>query len=384
MTTGTNKVTAFRRPDDMSGADDASAATRQTSHSSAAADDMVAVADVSLRLADLARRVAASDCTVLIAGESGTGKEVLARFIHRNSPRASRAFVAVNCAAIPENMLEAMLFGYERGAFTGAHTSHAGKFEQAQGGTLLLDEITEMPLGLQAKLLRVLQEREVERLGGRLPVALDVRVIATTNRNLRAEVAAGRFREDLYYRLNVFPLTTVPLRERRDDVLPLAMRLLTARCRPGERIPALSADAAQVLLTYAWPGNVRELDNVMQRALILANGPVIQAEHVHLEGAAGLWALGCGQNPEPVARLLDANAVNDLLTGNANASSASVQRPEPSALGDALSARERDLILEALKAGDGNRQFAAKRLGISPRTLRYKLAKLREAGVEIE
>jgi two-component system response regulator FlrC len=379
MTTGTNKVTVFRRPDDTSGADDASAVTRQTSLSSAA-DDMVAVADVSLRLADLARRVAASDCTVLIAGESGTGKEVLARFIHRNSPRASRAFVAVNCAAIPENMLEAMLFGYERGAFTGAHTSHAGKFEQAQGGTLLLDEITEMPLGLQAKLLRVLQEREVERLGGRLPVALDVRVIATTNRNLRAEVAAGRFREDLYYRLNVFPLTTVPLRERRDDVLPLAMRLLTARCRPGERIPALSADAAQVLLTYAWPGNVRELDNVMQRALILANGPVIQAEHVHLEGAAGLWALGARQSVEAAARLLDATAVNDLLTGDANSSLTSA----PSALGDALSARERDLILEALKAGDGNRQFAAKRLGISPRTLRYKLAKLREAGVEIE
>ena len=168
----------------------------------------------------------ASDCTVLIAGESGTGKEVLARFIHRNSPRAIAPFIAVNCAAIPENMLEAMLFGYERGAFTGAHARHAGKFEQAQGGTLLLDEVTEMPLGLQAKLLRVLQEREVERLGGRVPIALDVRVLATTNRNLRAEVAAGRFREDLYYRLNVFPLATSPLRERRDDVLPLAMRLL--------------------------------------------------------------------------------------------------------------------------------------------------------------
>ena len=162
-------------------------------------------AEASRRLAELARRVAASDCTVLIVGESGTGKEVLARFIHRNSPRADAPFVAVNCAAIPENMLEAMLFGYERGAFTGAHAAHPGKFEQAQGGTLLLDEITEMPLGLQAKLLRVLQEREVERLGGRMPVALDVRVLATTNRNLRDEVAAGRFREDLYYRLNVFP-----------------------------------------------------------------------------------------------------------------------------------------------------------------------------------
>jgi two-component system, response regulator FlrC len=314
--------------------------------------DLIATAEVSRRLSDLARRVAASDCTVLIAGESGTGKEVLARFIHRNSPRAERAFVAVNCAAIPENMLEAILFGYERGAFTGAHAAHPGKFEQAQGGTLLLDEVTEMPLGLQAKLLRVVQEREVERLGGRVPVSLDVRVLATTNRNLRAEVAAGRFREDLYYRLNVFPLTTAPLRERRDDVLPLAMHVLNARCRPGERIPALSAEAAHVLLTHAWPGNVRELDNVMQRAVILANGPVIQAEHIHIEGTG---------DPAPA-------------TGQPAASGA---------LSDSVSAAERDLILEALRTDNGNRQAMAKRLGISPRTLRYKLAKLREAGVEV-
>jgi two-component system, response regulator FlrC len=319
--------------------------------------DLIATAEVSRRLADLARRVAASDCTVLIAGESGTGKEVLARFIHRNSPRADRAFVAVNCAAIPENMLEAILFGYERGAFTGAHAAHPGKFEQAQGGTLLLDEVTEMPLGLQAKLLRVLQEREVERLGGRMPVSLDVRVLATTNRNLRGEVAAGRFREDLYYRLNVFPLTTAPLRERRDDVLPLAMHVLNARCRPGERIPALSAEAAHVLLTHSWPGNVRELDYVMQRAVILGNGPVIQAAHIQIEAGCGLWAAGHGPNEETGA--------------------------DPTALSDSLSATERDLILEALRSDNGNRQAMAKRLGISPRTLRYKLAKLREAGVEV-
>jgi two-component system response regulator FlrC len=329
--------------------------------------DMVAVADASRRLAELARRVAASDCTVLINGESGTGKEVLAQFIHRNSGRATRAFVAVNCAAIPENMLEAMLFGYERGAFTGAHTSHAGKFEQAQGGTLLLDEVTEMPLSLQAKLLRVLQEREVERLGGRLPIALDVRVLATTNRNLRADVGAGKFREDLYYRLNVFPLSTSPLRERRDDVLPLAMRLLTARCRPGERIPALSADAAHVLLTYPWPGNVRELDNVMQRALILANGPVIQAEHMQMEGMGlgnGAWAMGQSETASSPAP--------------ARASS-----PEPRDLSSSVSATERETILDALRADNGNRALAAKRLGISPRTLRYKLARLRDAGVEV-
>ncbi|HWK75277.1 MAG TPA: sigma-54 dependent transcriptional regulator [Povalibacter sp.] len=329
-------------------------------------NDLVAYAASSRRLTALARRVAASDCTVLIAGESGTGKEVLARFIHRNSPRAGRPFIAVNCAAIPENMLEAMLFGHERGAFTGAHASHTGKFEQAQHGTLLLDEVTEMPLGLQAKLLRVLQEREVERLGGRVPVALDVRVLATTNRNLRAEVSAGRFREDLYYRLNVFPLSTTPLRERRDDVLPLAMRLLTSRCRPGERIPAISADAAHLLLTYSWPGNVRELDNVMQRALILCNGAVVEREHIHLEP------------------MLDSSPAPAPGEGRGEGGRGDgVSSIERSALSDSLSNAERELILDALRIDNGNRQAVAKRLGISARTLRYKLAKLRDAGVEV-
>lgn len=343
--------------------------------SSAPSVDFVAVAPESQRLAALARRVAASDCTVLIAGESGTGKEVLARFIHRSSTRAAQPFVAVNCAAIPENMLEATLFGHERGAFTGAHASHAGKFEQAQNGTLLLDEVTEMPLGLQAKLLRVLQEREVERIGGRGPVALDVRVLATTNRNLRAEVAAGRFREDLYYRLNVFPLSTAPLRDRRDDVLPLAMRLLTSRCRPGERIPALSADAAHLLLTYPWPGNVRELDNVMQRALILCSGAVIEAEHVQLEAALTHAA----RDPSPKGRGAEAEhrvPASVPFAGEGRGEGAA-------ALSQSLSLAERELILEALRVDNGNRQAVAKRLGISARTLRYKLAKLRDAGVEV-
>jgi two-component system response regulator FlrC len=317
--------------------------------------DPVACAPTSTRLVDLARRVALSDCTVLVVGESGTGKEVVARYIHRRSPRAGRPFIAVNCAAIPENMLEAMLFGYERGSFTGAHASHPGKFEQAQGGTLLLDEVTEMPLGLQAKLLRVLQEREVERLGGRTPVSLDVRVIATTNRRLREEVAAGRFREDLYYRLNVFPLAIAPLRLRRDDVLPLAMQLLTARCRPGEPIPALSAEAAHLLLTYPWPGNVRELDNLLQRALILVNGPVIRPEHVQFELA------------------------NEALQPAADAAAAEAT----GSLAGSLVQAERDLILDALRSHQGSRREAAERLGISPRTLRYKLARLREAGVDV-
>ena len=324
----------------------------------------VAFAPNSIRLTELARRVAASDCTVLIVGESGTGKEVLARFIHRCSPRSREPFIAVNCAAIPENMLEAMLFGYERGAFTGAHAAHPGKFEQAQGGTLLLDEITEMPLGLQAKLLRVLQEREVERLGGRTPISLDVRILATTNRRLRDEVAAGRFREDLYYRLNVFPLAISPLRARREDVLPLAMQLLSARCRPGEQIPALGADAAHLLLTYPWPGNVRELDNLLQRALILVNGPVIHQEHIQFELAnEGHLA---SQEAAPLVAIKVAMDV-----------------PSANSLARSLDETERDLILDALRTGQGSRREVAERLGISQRTLRYKLARLREAGVDV-
>jgi two-component system response regulator FlrC len=338
--------------------------------------DPVACAASSMRLIDLARRVAASDCTVLIVGESGTGKEVLARFIHRCSPRNRQPFVAVNCAAIPENMLEAMLFGYERGAFTGAHAAHAGKFEQAQGGTLLLDEITEMPLGLQAKLLRVLQEREVERLGGRTPIALDVRVLATTNRRLREEVSAGRFREDLYYRLNVFPLAIAPLRARRDDVLPLAMQLLSARCRPGEQIPALGADAAHLLLTYPWPGNVRELDNLLQRALILVNGPVIRQEHIQFELANEAAAAA-----EPTVLALPLPGSAPAIAGQSTkvVSAAAAANSLASSLGQT----ERDLILDALRNGQGSRREAAERLGISQRTLRYKLARLREAGVDV-
>ena len=334
---------------------DPSIVTASTSATSARADvELVAYAPSSLRLAELARRVAASECTVLIVGESGTGKEVLARYIHRQSQRAHGAFVAVNCAAIPDTMLEAMLFGYERGAFTGAVNTHPGKFEQAQGGTLLLDEITEMPLSLQAKLLRVLQEKEVERLGGRTPVPLDVRVLATTNRRLREEVAAGRFREDLYYRLNVFPLALAPLRARREDVLPLAMQLLGSRCRAGTRFPALSAAAAHLLLTYSWPGNVRELDNLLQRALILVNGPVIEPEHIQFE------------------------LMNDYVP--AEASSAEAGR---ASLADSLDQVEKERILEALRDGNANRREAAEKLGISPRTLRHKLARLREAGVDV-
>ena len=315
----------------------------------------VVVDQTSRALYALAARVAATDCTVLINGESGTGKEVLARFIHDRSPRHAQPFVAINCAAIPENMLEAMLFGYERGAFTGAHNGHAGKFEQAQGGTLLLDEITEMPLSLQAKLLRVLQEREVERLGARAMMSLDVRVIATTNRDLRVEVKVGNFREDLYYRLCVFPMTITALRDRRDDVLPLAMRLLEMRTQPGRRIPALSADAAQLLLSYGWPGNIRELDNLLQRAMIIGNGPVIDASHIRFE------------------------ALRDIVP--VRAVTTTLEQPAKELRGS-LRATEKNILLTALRAGTSRREVA-EQLGISPRTLRYKLAQLRSAGVDV-
>jgi two-component system, response regulator FlrC len=329
--------------------------------------DPVACAEASRQLMQLARRVALSDCTVLIAGESGTGKEVLARYIHCNSERTDRVFVAINCAAIPENMLEAVLFGWERGAFTGAHNAHPGKFEQAQGGTLLLDEISEIPLTLQAKLLRVLQEREVERLGARSHMSLDVRVIATTNRRLREEVAAGRFREDLYYRLNVFPITLLPLRLRRDDILPLAMRLLAAHCRAGEPIPAMHPAAAQLLLTYPWPGNVREVENVMQRALVVCDGDLVRDVHIVFDPAPSAAAAN-GPAQRPVTSL--ASSVLELEPDTSN-----------QALAESLALAEQKIILQALRGRD-TRERVAERLGISPRTLRYKLARLRQAGVD--
>jgi two-component system response regulator FlrC len=224
--------------------------------------------------------------------------------------------------------------------------------------------------------LRVLQEREVERIGSRTSITLDVRVLATTNRRLREEVAAGRFREDLYYRLNVFPLALAPLRTRRDDVLPLAMQLLSGRCRPGERIPALSAEAAHLLLTYPWPGNVRELDNLLQRALILVNGPVIRPEHIQFElanDAAGTTGVGITVATLPVRAVSKTSAASPSPVTNEAAGS----------LANSLGQAERDLILDALRTGQGNRREAAERLGISPRTLRYKLARLREAGIDV-
>ncbi|MEM7611766.1 MAG: sigma-54 dependent transcriptional regulator [Pseudomonadota bacterium] len=308
----------------------------------------------TVNLLAIASRVAGCDATVLLSGESGTGKEVFARFIHNNSLRADEPFVAINCAAIPEQMLEATLFGYEKGAYTGALAAHPGKFEQANGGTILLDEISEMDLALQAKLLRVLQEREVERLGSKCSITLNVRVLATTNRNLAAEVEAGRFREDLYYRLNVFPLHIPPLRERRGDVLPLFVHMLKRYCDGQRALPRLTLPAERELLQHAWPGNVRELENVVQRSLILLAGDQVSVADLAFESQTSTTAL-----PEV----------------NAPA------RPAP--LQDDLRATEQRLILDALKTGAGNRQAAARALGISARTLRYKIARLREAGLPI-
>ncbi|MFT6221725.1 MAG: two-component system response regulator FlrC [Candidatus Endobugula sp.] len=371
-------------------------------------DEPIAEDPHSQQLLTLSARVAQSNSTALILGESGTGKEVLARFIHQHSTRADKPFVAINCAAIPENMLESMLFGYEKGAYTGALVSTPGKFEQANGGTLLLDEISEMDVGLQAKLLRVLQEQEVERLGGKKLIQLDVRVIATSNRNMAEHVAQGKFREDLYYRLSVLPLVWKPLRERPKDILPLAQQLLTKHSNKQKRTGLiLTHTAQQALLTYPWPGNVRELDNVIQRALILQLGSLINAEDLGLDimSIPNLASVNAptegshlraptlpkessesnfmgGMTPEKSVDcgVFSSNERDDLSIED----EFGISQVEASAqcLGDNLQQKEFEIIANTLKEEGGSRKNTAERLGISPRTLRYKLAKMREVGME--
>lgn len=307
--------------------------------------DPIAHDPKSQALLSMALKVAQSDVGVMISGESGTGKEVLAHFIHDHSSRKKQPFIAINCAAIPEQMLEATLFGYEKGSFTGAYKSTPGKFEQAQGGTLLLDEVSEMPLSLQAKLLRVLQEKEVERIGANKAISLDVRILATTNRQLKDEVQAGRFREDLFYRLNIFPLEWLPLRERKNDIIPLANYLIRKHCQQQPIVPAISATAQKLMFSYPWPGNARELDNVIQRALVLQTQGIIETEHLQLSVGGGI----------------------DSETTSA-------------AIGINLQIHEFQLIEKTLLENEGNRQKVAALLGVSERTLRYKLAKMREEG----
>lgn len=313
---------------------------------------VVAESAVMRQLYSLAGRVAQSDASVMISGPSGAGKEVLARYIHRHSKRAANPFIAVNCAAIPENLLESTLFGHEKGAFTGAAQALPGKFELAQGGTILLDEVTEMPLPLQAKFLRVLQEREVERVGGTKTIKLNIRVLATSNRDLLASVEAGQFREDLYFRLNVFPLKIPPLAQRREDILPLA-RLLLKKYGENAGRPqlAFSQDAERQLTGYSWEGNIRELENVIQRAVILAGGAEIFAADLLLEEFSGLTTV------------THTESNSDGLVSESD-----------------MKTLEKRHILETLSAVGGVKKLAAEKLGISERTLRYKLQRYREEG----
>jgi DNA-binding NtrC family response regulator len=307
----------------------------------------VIAADVRMvQVLKLAQKIAPKRTTVLVQGESGTGKEVLARYIHHESDRRDGPFVAVNCAALPETLLESELFGHEKGAFTGAVSQKKGKFELAHGGTLLLDEISEMDLSLQAKLLRVLQEREIDRVGSQSPMAVDVRVIATTNRDLEAETKAGRFRLDLYYRLNVVPLHLPPLRERREDIIPLARFFLEKHAAFNhEPIKTLSMEMERTLREREWPGNVRELENLMERAVLLVEGEVIHEADLNAMSGVAKEAL-------PLAEGSDFKVVP-------------------------LREMEKQLIFRALENHRGNRTHAAEILGISVRTLRNKLNEYR-------
>jgi two-component system response regulator FlrC len=321
----------------------------------------------SASLLDYARRIAASDASVLLLGETGTGKEGLARFIHACSPRAKGPFTAVNCAALPETMLEAILFGHRKGAFTGASGDGEGLFRAADGGTLLLDEIAEIPLALQAKLLRALQEREILPIGAVRAEPVDLRVIASANRDLAAEVAAGRFRSDLYWRLNVMPVTLPPLRERRLDIRAIAAALLLRHCPQAMNLPFPTPAALTRLASHVWPGNCRELENVIQRAMLLRAGDRIEAGDLVIDGVApAAQALPRSLDPyetrPALPRSLDLDETRPAL---------------PRSLDEATRTAETHVIRAALDEAGGHRLRAARRLGISERTLRYRLAEMR-------
>ncbi|MBO4520812.1 MAG: sigma-54-dependent Fis family transcriptional regulator [Alphaproteobacteria bacterium] len=302
----------------------------------------------------LAKQIAPSTASVLITGESGTGKEVIAKYIHANSKRSSAPFVAVNCAAIPENLLESELFGYEKGAFTGAVARRIGKFEEADGGTLLLDEISEMDIRLQAKLLRVLQERQIDRIGGKKPINVDVRILATSNRNMQQEVLNKTFREDLYFRLNVVNISIPSLRQRKDDILPLTEYFIKKYSEMNDiPVKPLSKKAADMLLAYGWQGNVRELENTIHRAVLLSTGSEIAPEAIMLTGSM--------EQP----RETEESSSSENMVGRTVADV------------------EKDLIISTLKHTLGNRTHAANILGISIRTLRNKLKQYMEEGTEV-
>ena len=313
---------------------------------------------------NMALQVAPSDASILVTGPSGTGKEVVARFIHKKSKRKNNRFVAVNCAAIPENLLESELFGHEKGAFTGAVARRIGKFEEANAGTLLLDEITEMDPRLQAKLLRVIQEREIDRVGGKQPVNVDVRIIATSNRNIDDSVKKGDFREDLYFRLNVISLNLPALTNRPADIMPLANFFASKYAEAnGVSKKSFSTPAETNLKSYSWPGNVRELENTVHRAVLLSNGEIIEESSIVLETSS------LGNNEKEAA--LPNHQINAGLSGNS------------AFVGRSVADVERDLIIETLHHCLGNRTHAANILGISIRTLRNKLKQYNGEGFDV-
>ncbi|SFN35521.1 DNA-binding transcriptional response regulator, NtrC family, contains REC, AAA-type ATPase, and a Fis-type DNA-binding domains [Izhakiella capsodis] len=322
--------------------------------------DYIAVDPSSVEAFSLAGRVAKFNVPVLITGETGTGKECIAKYIHGHSADENAAYVGINCAAIPENMLEAMLFGYEKGAFTGAINSQPGKLELANGGTLLLDEIGDMPIALQAKLLRVLQEHEVERLGSHKKIPLDLRLIASTNKDLEQEIAAGRFRQDLYYRLSVIPIHIKPLRHRVQDIMPLVQLFLRKYHALTERTPKLMPGARMALENYPWPGNVRELENVVQRGLILCGNGNLTAT-----------CFGLSESGAQSALIQQPGNENDK---EADRGIRPIKRQGRMA--------ESQYILDLLQRNQGNKSKTAESLGITPRALRYRLASMREQGFD--
>jgi two-component system response regulator FlrC len=374
----------------------------QTVSSTAAVRQVVFVDPISQHLLALAQKVAQADVTALLVGPTGAGKEVLARVLHDASTRAHGPFVALNCAAIPENLIEDMLFGHEKGAFTGAHRDHKGVFEQAQGGTLFLDEIGEMPMHLQSKLLRVLQDKQLTRLGGQTVIPLNVRFVAATNKDLRKAIAEREFREDLYYRIATFRLTLQPLCERPGDILPLAMQCLLQHSSTGKPW-FIHPQAQEQLLQYPWPGNVRELENVMRRAVVLCPDQVLTPAHLMFDEALpGMADSAYSAHPtlapapeRPTAFValplpLMPNAPQTLppqpVMPSAMATPAPAAAPDeastalPADLHSANRINEHQVIMATL-ASTPSKTEAAKRLGISPRTLRYKLAQLREMGL---
>ncbi len=347
-------------------------APRRAELAAGAPQKFVFVDPNSQHLLELARRVAQTQVSALIVGPTGAGKEVLARVLHDASPRRNGPFVALNCAALPENLIEDLLFGHEKGAFTGALKEHRGLFEQAQGGTIFLDEIAEMPYHLQTKLLRVLQDRKITRLGGQAQVDLDVRLVAATNKDLREAIANREFREDLYFRISAFKLSILPLRERPGDILPLAAQFL-ANFGLAERRMQLSPEAIERMQRYSWPGNVRELQNVVQRALVLCNGDLVTENELMFDEIDRL--------PEPQPALPVATQSQLMHYGQREVSAAHhAGHDQLIDLSTAVKSSEYQAIMAAIQSTK-NRNEAAKKLGISPRSLRYKMAQFRERGM---